>query len=222
MTTHKHFYVNPLFPREYIPVRVITIAEYERDYGGEVGTPSLDVCVTATATAAPNPRNCQRLDKALAWSQDFSRELRPRQVHSNNVLVQASVERIDEHFRQKRVKGQLREQRRRANMAAVPHTLTAAEWDDIVTAHGHRCAYCGTFRKRLTIDHVVPISKGGAHSKENVVPACGRCNSAKGAKMPTDVQPVYENGKLIGVRWFDSPKDVESESPKGGTVNKDE
>ncbi len=67
MTTHKHFYVNPLFPREYIPVRVITIAEYERDYGGEVGTPSLDVCVTATATAATEARNCPQCGQALKF-----------------------------------------------------------------------------------------------------------------------------------------------------------
>ena len=43
------------------------------------------------------------------------------------------------------------------------------------------CHYCGACGN-TTIDHVVPISKGGAHSIENIVPACQPCNSSKGAK----------------------------------------
>jgi len=39
------------------------------------------------------------------------------------------------------------------------------------------CAYCQ--ESATTLDHVVPISKGGAHSKANLVPACKSCNSSK-------------------------------------------
>src|ERR1700722_19585579 len=42
---------------------------------------------------------------------------------------------------------------------------------------GHRCQYCGS--QAENIDHVVPKSRGGAHSWENVVAACRRCNAAK-------------------------------------------
>lgn len=42
---------------------------------------------------------------------------------------------------------------------------------------GGRCQYCG--RKAESIDHVVPRSKGGEHTWENVVAACSRCNTAK-------------------------------------------
>ena len=34
----------------------------------------------------------------------------------------------------------------------------------------------------MQIEHVVPISKGGAHDIDNIVPACAACNSSKGAK----------------------------------------
>lgn len=44
-----------------------------------------------------------------------------------------------------------------------------------------RCQYCGS-RGDLTFDHVVPRSKGGITSWENVVAACGRCNLRKGSK----------------------------------------
>ncbi|HLI15075.1 MAG TPA: HNH endonuclease [Acidimicrobiales bacterium] len=42
---------------------------------------------------------------------------------------------------------------------------------------GHRCQYCGA--QAENIDHVVPRSRGGAHSWDNVVAACRRCNAAK-------------------------------------------
>ncbi|CAD7697483.1 unnamed protein product [Ostreobium quekettii] len=42
-----------------------------------------------------------------------------------------------------------------------------------------RCVYCGS-RSNLTIDHVVPISKGGPKAWGNVVTACMRCNNKKG------------------------------------------
>lgn len=43
----------------------------------------------------------------------------------------------------------------------------------------HTCQYCSS-TKGLTIDHVVPRSKGGTHTWDNVVTACSNCNSLKG------------------------------------------
>lgn len=42
---------------------------------------------------------------------------------------------------------------------------------------GHRCQYCGATAEN--IDHVVPRSRGGTHTWDNVVAACRRCNAAK-------------------------------------------
>jgi 5-methylcytosine-specific restriction endonuclease McrA len=69
---------------------------------------------------------------------------------------------------------------RRARMAGVKCTLSEEETRELFDEYEGRCAYCGD--PATTIDHVVPISKGGAHSKENVVPACKPCNSSKNAK----------------------------------------
>jgi 5-methylcytosine-specific restriction endonuclease McrA len=60
--------------------------------------------------------------------------------------------------------------------------LTREQWHAICEEYGQRCAYCGELRP-LTIDHVYPISLGGSHSPENVVPACLPCNQKKGAKV---------------------------------------
>lgn len=59
---------------------------------------------------------------------------------------------------------------------------------------GHRCAYCGS-AKAMTIDHVLPRSRGGEWSWLNCVAACEPCNNRKGnrtpkeAGMPLRVQP---------------------------------
>ena len=45
---------------------------------------------------------------------------------------------------------------------------------------GWRCVYCGDGHGRLTLDHVVPRSRGGESVWENVVTACAPCNHRKG------------------------------------------
>src|SRR2546423_1040491 len=45
---------------------------------------------------------------------------------------------------------------------------------------GWRCVYCGTGNGRLTLDHVVPRSRGGESIWENVVTSCATCNHKKG------------------------------------------
>src|SRR5712691_6841623 len=52
---------------------------------------------------------------------------------------------------------------------------------------GWRCVYCGTTSGRLTLDHVVPRSKGGESIWENVVTACAPCNLRKGDRTPEQV-----------------------------------
>lgn len=49
---------------------------------------------------------------------------------------------------------------------------------------GYTCQYCG--RQAENVDHVVPRSKGGAHTWDNVVAACRRCNARKENRLPQD------------------------------------
>ncbi len=52
---------------------------------------------------------------------------------------------------------------------------------------GHRCVYCGS-AGRLTLDHVVPRSRGGDSVWENVVTSCAPCNLRKGNSLPEEAQ----------------------------------
>ncbi len=52
----------------------------------------------------------------------------------------------------------------------------------------YTCQYCGSQpgKSHLTMDHVVPRSKGGLSVWENVVTACGACNQRKGNRLPSE------------------------------------
>ncbi len=63
-------------------------------------------------------------------------------------------------------------------MAAVAHDLTAAQWAALVDAWGG-CAYCGAAGPGLQKDCLLPISRGGRYTLDNVVPACASCNASK-------------------------------------------
>jgi 5-methylcytosine-specific restriction endonuclease McrA len=52
---------------------------------------------------------------------------------------------------------------------------------------GWRCVYCGASGGRLTLDHVVPKSRGGESVWENVVTSCAPCNLRKGNRLPHEV-----------------------------------
>ncbi len=52
---------------------------------------------------------------------------------------------------------------------------------------GWRCQYCGSEGGKLTLDHVVPRSRGGESVWENVVTSCAPCNLRKGNRAPEDV-----------------------------------
>ena len=52
---------------------------------------------------------------------------------------------------------------------------------------GHRCQYCGT-PEDLTLDHVMPRSRGGKTNWDNLTTACRRCNSKKGDNSPEEAR----------------------------------
>ncbi len=52
------------------------------------------------------------------------------------------------------------------------------------------CQYCGHERGNLTVDHVIPRSKGGSSAWENIVTSCAPCNRRKGDRLPQQANMV--------------------------------
>lgn len=65
---------------------------------------------------------------------------------------------------------------------------TVEEWGVILGKFNNRCAYCG-IDGHMTMDHVIPIIKGGTNWPSNIVPACKSCNSSKGTKDLSEFMP---------------------------------
>ena len=57
----------------------------------------------------------------------------------------------------------------------------SAKRRSIYLKYGGRCAYCGSPLDihQMTVDHVLPQSKGGSNSLENLMPSCRKCNTEK-------------------------------------------
>ena len=68
--------------------------------------------------------------------------------------------------------------RRTSRLKKVVNDLASAEWVALQDAWGG-CAYCGATDRALQRDCVLPVSRGGRYTLENVVPACRSCNTSK-------------------------------------------
>lgn len=56
----------------------------------------------------------------------------------------------------------------------------------IFARDNHCCQYCGAQNVALTVDHVLPISRGGQNSWENLATSCVSCNNRKGDRTPEE------------------------------------
>jgi 5-methylcytosine-specific restriction endonuclease McrA len=68
--------------------------------------------------------------------------------------------------------------RRQRRIAAVEHDLSTEQWA-VLQELWAGCAYCRATDRPLQRDCVLPISRGGRYTLDNIVPACGSCNASK-------------------------------------------
>jgi 5-methylcytosine-specific restriction endonuclease McrA len=81
-------------------------------------------------------------------------------------------------------------QKRRAAKAGNGGSFTAEEWKALKKECGGVCLCCGK-KKKLTVDHVIPVSKGGTSYISNIQPLCQSCNASKGNRSSTDYRPKH-------------------------------
>lgn len=61
--------------------------------------------------------------------------------------------------------------------------MTESKKQAIYLKYDGHCGYCGKklYRDTMTVYHIVPVSRGGGNSLENLMPSCRECNEAKAA-----------------------------------------
>jgi len=62
---------------------------------------------------------------------------------------------------------------------------------NVIVRDEFECVYCGDKSKLLTVDHVVPLSKGGKSTFENCVAACKKCNAKKSNRLPSEASMYF-------------------------------
>lgn len=121
---------------------------------------------------------CRRVRVMESWWRH-----REKRLAENKEWCRQNPERLRENLRRwgqenkDRVNllSRLKKQRRRA-----AGNLTVADWELVLETYGAACLNCG--KPNVTIDHVVPVSKGGANTIDNVQPLCSFCNTSKATK----------------------------------------
>ena len=90
--------------------------------------------------------------------------------------------------------------------ARIPFKNIVLSRKNILKRDGFRCQYCGT-HESLTIDHVIPKSRGGKDTWENLAAACTQCNHKKGNRTPREAslklkRKPYRPNHIIFLRDF--------------------
>lgn len=73
----------------------------------------------------------------------------------------------------------------------LPYRKIVLSRHNILRRDGNHCLYCGS-TNNLTIDHIVPRSRGGRDTWENLATSCNRCNVTKGDRTPEEANMVLE------------------------------
>lgn len=98
----------------------------------------------------------------------------------------------------------------RAKRYGLTGIVTDEEWERTVAKFDHKCAYCG-ISGFLEKDHIVPMSRGGENTIQNVVPACRRCNSSKHNSLVGEwyaEQPFFSAERLKKIRRYRKGLDI--------------
>jgi 5-methylcytosine-specific restriction endonuclease McrA len=160
-------------------------------------------CARATAYRMTHPRTAEQLARMRAASKAWrvankgydslryktDPEYAARKLKQSRAYVARNHDAIRERSNARyasdpntRLSQRIRAHRRRN--AEVAGSLTPQQWQGVFSFYEGRCVYCG--ESGTSIDHVLPIVRGGTHSIDNVVPACRRCNSSKRSRTPTE------------------------------------
>ena len=89
---------------------------------------------------------------------------------------------VEQHINMVKARLAVNTSNARAKNLGLPNDLTVEQWVGLLETTEGCCSYCDTYIgiNHLTLDHILPVSRGGASTLENIAPACLTCNQRKG------------------------------------------
>jgi 5-methylcytosine-specific restriction endonuclease McrA len=144
----------------------------------------------------------ENIDTIRERQRNYYQENADRLCEYQQNYYQENVERIHEqrqNYRQtsKGKNSYMRCEQKRRAIENKCHSLPYKQ-EDILNLFNGECAYCGN-KVKLSLDHFIPLTKGGSDVKGNLLPACLSCNSSKGNKDAIDwykKQPFFNQKRL--------------------------
>ncbi|UBF29837.1 HNH endonuclease (plasmid) [Kovacikia minuta CCNUW1] len=98
----------------------------------------------------------------------------------------------EEQRQSERERSRVKSRKRRALIKSAHIPYTEQQVKEKFAAMGNACFYCSSL-DQITVDHYIPINKGGWDSLDNLVPACSRCNFSKRDMLPDEwIQRLLE------------------------------
>jgi len=138
-------------------------------------------------------KTCKRLTQNADYRRRYEKKYRETHKQQRSEIVKRSMKRNEEHHKEQRriylktQKGMEMYKRQTQNRYALRKASYVTRVDTVKLFYDSpkKCFYCGKelTLKTMTIDHFVPLSKGGKHEIENLRICCRTCNTSKGAKL---------------------------------------
>jgi 5-methylcytosine-specific restriction endonuclease McrA len=127
-------------------------------------------------------KNNNYSEKRKVWDEKYSKQ--------NFEKIKQTKRKWEKNNREK---CRMKVRRRREREKQIKGYCTYDQWINRMKFYGNRCYYC-KIETKLTMDHRIPISRGGYGWPSNLVPACLSCNSSKRDKTEKEFLEWKENG----------------------------
>ena len=117
----------------------------------------------------------------IRWRKSETRKLVENRYRSKLETKALSCKRMGRYSRTDKGKINKKNVDHRRRMAIKSGRISLEEWERKLDEYGYKCANCEA-DSDIQMDHIYPLSKGGAHHIDNIQPLCGCCNYKEGAK----------------------------------------
>jgi len=128
-----------------------------------------------------NKEKCNQYSKEYIKLHPEKKKKINKKYNESHKKERLELQRKWQNNNREKIRGYCRDRRARRQFK-MGH-ISKDEWIKLLRFYENKCLCCKRDDVKLTLDHVIPLSKGGEHSIKNVQPLCQKCNSSKGTKI---------------------------------------